>query len=315
MNTQSTFDPKHDLYLMKDPRLESAVEVALDLGMPLLVTGEPGTGKTRLGIHIAEQVIKSGDPLIFSTKAGSNGKSLFYRYNALTHFRDSQMGKEDLNPMNYVSFEPLGRAIVESAHKRHVVIIDEIDKAPRDFANDVLYEFEEMAFRVEEASIAEVKAWAKNQKESITVDDQGFIRFAGKTNQRPFLLITSNSEKSLPDAFLRRCVYYNIRFPDEELLTQIVRAKIPLEPAFADEMLPAAVEYFLEIREKKLRKPPATAEFLAWVHLLNREQINVAVNRRRGANKALREELYRTLSVLLKTQSDRERLEEELARI
>jgi MoxR-like ATPase len=315
MNTQSTFDPKHDLYLMKDPRLESAVEVALDLGMPLLVTGEPGTGKTRLGIHIAEQVIKSGDPLIFSTKAGSNGKSLFYRYNALTHFRDSQMGKEDLNPMNYVSFEPLGRAIVESAHKRHVVIIDEIDKAPRDFANDVLYEFEEMAFRVEEASIAEVKAWAKNQKESITVDDQGFIRFAGKTNQRPFLLITSNSEKSLPDAFLRRCVYYNIRFPDEELLTEIVRAKIPLEPAFADEMLPAAVEYFLEIREKKLRKPPATAEFLAWVHLLNREQINVAVNRRRGANKALREELYRTLSVLLKTQSDRERLEEELARI
>ena len=301
---------------MKDLRLEAAIEVALDLGMPLLVTGEPGTGKTRLAYYIANTLLGNDKPLIFNTKTSSKAKDLFYKYNALNHFRDAQSGKADINPMDYISFEPLGQAILTSATKRHVILIDEIDKAPRDFPNDVLFEFEEMAFRVEEASKEEVQAWAKNNKQysGVKVDDQGFIRFAGKNNERPILLITSNTEKNLPEAFLRRCVYYHIPFPDKEVLAEIVQAKVPLDPAFVEQMLPAALEYFREIREKKLRKSPATAELIAWIHLLNKKAINVAINRARGADEQLKEELLRSFTVLLKNKEDRRRMEEELKR-
>jgi MoxR-like ATPase len=322
MKSTASFDPRRDIYLMKDPRLESAIEVALDLGMPLMVTGEPGTGKTRLAYYIAQQILGVDQPLIFNTKTSAKAKDLFYKYNALTHFRDAQSGKADINPMDYVSFEPLGKAILESANKRNVVLIDEIDKAPRDFPNDVLFEFEELAFRVEEASKEEVKQWAERQSAGgsgqyagVKVDEQGFIRFAGKTSERPVLLITSNTEKNLPEPFLRRCVYYHIPFPDKSVLQEIVQAKVPLEAAFVARMLPAALEYFREIREKKLRKSPATAELIAWIHLLNKKNIDVALNRARGADEKLKEELLRTFTVLLKNKEDRRRMEDELKRL
>jgi MoxR-like ATPase len=320
MESKASFNPRRDIYLMEDPRLESAIEVALDLGMPLMVTGEPGTGKTRLAYYVAQQLVGAEQPLIFNTKTSAKAKDLFYKYNALTHFRDAQSGKPDINPMDYISFEPLGRAILESANKRNVVLIDEIDKAPRDFPNDVLFEFEELAFRVEEASVEETKQWAEKQAAGgtyagVKVDDQGFIRFAGKQEERPVLLITSNTEKNLPEPFLRRCVYYHIPFPGKEILKKIVQAKVPLEAGFVERMLPAALEYFREIREKKLRKPPATAELIAWIHLLNKNAINVALNRARGADEQLKEELLRTFTVLLKNKEDRTRMEEELKRL
>ncbi len=314
MKTQASFDPKRELYLMQDPRLEAAIELALDLGMPLLLTGEPGTGKTQLAHYVAREVIKSGKPLIFNTKTGSKAKDLLYKYNALTHFRDSQQGKEELNPMDYMSFQALGKAIVNSSHERHVVLLDEIDKAPRDFPNDVLFEFEEMAFRVEEATIEAAQSWGRKQEKPVEVDDQGYIRFGGKASERPFLVITSNSEKNLPEPFLRRCVYYHIPFPKKEALLAIIQQKVPLSDAFITGMLPNAIDYFEELRNKGLRKSPATAELLAWVHHLNKHEIDVALSRKKGAEAALKESLIRSYSALLKNKEDRRRMIDELNR-
>ncbi len=159
----TTFDPIKPSYII-DPDLEAVVDLALDLEMPLLVTGEPGTGKTKLATHIAE---KLNVPLLeFITKTTSKAKDLLYKYNALLHFRESQQDKaaeKKINAMEYVEFEALGKAIKEAGQQRYVVLVDEIDKAPRDFPNDVLFEFEQRAFKVEEANLKEVEAWKATQ--------------------------------------------------------------------------------------------------------------------------------------------------------
>ena len=237
------------------PGLRDAVNVAIALGQPLLLTGEPGTGKTRLAFSVAHE-LGLGEPHIFYTKTTSVARDLFYTYDSLSHFHDAQLKeKKDLDVRNYIQYQALGRAIIESEQQRSVVLIDEIDKAPRDLPNDVLNELEEMSFAVRETG----------------------EQFSAKQAHRPIL--TSNSEKNLPDAFLRRVVYYHISFPDRNTLESIVRKRLQLSDGFRENMLSDAIRHFEEIRKNRgLRKPPATAELLAWIHILDREGIDLNSN-------------------------------------
>ncbi len=265
------------------PALRDAVNVAIALGQPLLLTGEPGTGKTQLAFSVAYE-LGLEKPMVFNTKTTSVAKDLFYRYDSLTHFRDSQMpdkqGKIDIH--DYITFEALGKSIMDSNLKRSVVLIDEIDKAPRDLPNDLLNELENMQFEVRET---------------------GEKYLANKDN-RPILIMTSNSEKNLPDAFLRRCIYYHIPFPDKPILEEIIRKRLKLSPTFTGQMVSAAVDHFLQVRlSRGLRKPPATAELLAWVHILDTQNINI-----NGDIQAQIQQLYMSYSVLAKNKEDLQKL-------
>lgn len=277
------------------PSLRDAVNVALMLGQPLLVTGEPGTGKTQLAWSIAYELNLHG-PLVFHTKTTSTAKDLFYRYDALRHFHDANIRSDqtEIDAEKYITYEALGLAILMShaaspsqpapmydlpygCPVRSVVLIDEVDKAPRDFPNDILYEIEDMSFTVSETG------------RTFKIDDR-YI---------PFVLFTSNSEKNLPDAFLRRCVFYDIPFPNKEQLTIIVERRLGVSEKFKSEMLENAIDHFQEIRDLTLRKKPATAELIAWVKVLDRMQIDV---RRLRPGQA--EALALTYSVIAKNKDD-----------
>ncbi|MFK7922253.1 MAG: AAA family ATPase [Bacteroidia bacterium] len=308
------FDLNNPKQYLIDPGLNAALEVALDLGMPLLITGEPGTGKTQLAHHVAREM----DCVLqeFYTKTTSKARDLFYKYNALTHFRDSQHKGAGVNSMSYISFECLGQAILDSPSKRSVVLIDEIDKAPRDFPNDVLFEFAQLGFKVQESGAKEAAEWAKEQQFALLPDEQGYFRFDPASGQRPILILTSNSEKNLPDAFMRRCVYYHIPFPSRERLAEIVSQNLDISPDFQNRMLDHAVGYFLSIRrDHGLRKKPATAELLAWIHILHQKQFDLSQEFNEiEARQAIENELENTLSVLTKNREDRERILESLQR-
>jgi MoxR-like ATPase len=263
------------------PALRDAVNVALALGQPLLLTGEPGTGKTQLAFSIAHELGLEA-PLIFNTKTTSTARDLFYRYDSLDHFRASQVPGAQVDVRDYIHFEALGKAIQESKSRRRVVLIDEIDKAPRDLPNDVLNELEAMSFTVRETG------------ESFRADPA----------QRPILILTSNSEKNLPDPFLRRVVYYHIPFPDAQTLEQIVLRRLDLSEAFRGRMLQAALRHFAEIRRSRgLRKPPATAELLAWIHILDQQQLDPESVREEDIRK-----LAMSYSILAKNKEDLDKL-------
>lgn len=259
---QKYYDP--DKYLVNDA-IVNAVKAAMSLGQPLFITGEPGTGKTQLAYKIAHHFQLEDDtgsfrPLIFNTKTTSTARDLFYVYDAVRHFRDANMKKESAdNIMEYIELQALGKAIAltnpEAAKslgikinkaKHSVVLIDEIDKAPTDFPNDILFELEHMAFEIKET---------------------GQMIRSGNSH-RPFVIMTSNSEKSLPDAFLRRCIFLHIEFPGPDLLLDIVRTKLGDDSKYADS---AFIEHFMDIRDAVKKKKPATAELIAWVRMLEME--------------------------------------------
>lgn len=275
--------------------LSDAVNVSLMLGQPLLVTGEPGTGKTQLAWSVAFELGLMG-PLVFNTKTTSVAKDLFYRYDALRHFHDANIrqGQTTLSSEDYIAYEALGLAILlsqpprpprpqlprglsDQGPVRSVVLIDEIDKAPRDFPNDILYEIEQMAFTVSETGHS----------------------FKVNNDYKPFVLLTSNSEKNLPEAFLRRCIFYDIPFPDTGQLKMIVERRLKLSEGFGSDILNGAIEHFQEIRNLALKKKPATAELIAWVKVLDRMQIDVQHLRQGQA-----EALALTYSVIAKNKDD-----------
>jgi len=286
-----------------DEGLAGAVNVALLLGQPLLVTGEPGTGKTQLAYSLAWQ-LGLGKPLKFETKSTSSARDLFYMYDAIGHFRTAQIEKKAVNAATFIKPNALGEAIIHTnapekiqdlkiaellpyldmpyaEPHRSVVLIDEIDKAPRDFPNDILNEVEHHYFRIPEFSNVKIEA---------------------NEDLQPILVLTSNAEKYLPDAFLRRCIYYNIPFPERARLEKIVIKRLT-GFAQSEAFLGNALDFFLQLRDSDLHKPPATAELLNWLSILRSEKF-------KGIENPLAQhspDLSESLSVLVKNKDDQER--------
>lgn len=271
------------LYL-PDPGLVNAVNVAINLGQPLLLTGEPGTGKTQLAFHIAH-AFGLPAPLVFTAQTTSTARDLFYRYDALGHFQHSQTSKEALSAADvgqrFIKYEALGKAI-QDKKKRYVVLIDEIDKAPRDLPNDVLYALENLRFDVPETGAT----------------------FQADSETRPFVIMTSNSEKNLPEPFLRRVTFYHIDFPDAETLLHILQSKTE---GYGEADLGYFTRFFNELRTgrkaKGLRKKPATAELIHWVDLLRRMDFPAAALSRNLTPEEA-QKLASSLSVLAKNRED-----------
>jgi MoxR-like ATPase len=229
--------------------LSTAVNVALALDQPLFVTGEPGCGKTMLAWAVARQL--GAEVLEFHTKSNSTARDLFYTMDTVRRFHDATVGgPEARDASRYISYQALGRAI--HSEKTTVVLIDEIDKAPRDFPNDLLNELDRMEFTVQELS-----------------PPQTFRQRA-----RHFVLVTSNSERRLPAPFLRRCAYKHIEFPDEAMLQRIVALHtkgLEVSASFIE----LAVRRFLELRSVEgLKKAPATGELIAWVRVMRHMEID-----------------------------------------
>ena len=227
--------------------LKLSVNAALTLQRPLLIKGEPGTGKTMLAEEVAASL---GRPLLqWHIKSTTKAHQGLYEYDAVSRLRDSQLGEEKVKDIrHYILKGVLWQAFISETPT--VLLIDEIDKADIEFPNDLLRELDQMAFHVYETN------------ETISA------------KHRPLVIITSNNEKDLPDAFLRRCFFHYIRFPDRDTLKAIVSVHFPNLHA---EVLRASLDAFFSLREAPgLKKKPSTSEFLDWLRLLIAEDISAS---------------------------------------
>jgi len=229
-----------------DPELMAAVNAAITLQRPLLVKGEPGTGKTMLAHAVTEAL---GTKMVsWHVKSTSKAVEGLYTYDVVQRLNDARFGDGDISDIrNYIRFGPMGQAFM--AEERVVLLIDEIDKADLEFPNDLLRELDEMRFTVPEL-------------------DETF-----SAKHRPVVIITSNAEKELPDAFLRRCVFHYIQFPDRERLAKIVEVH---HPDLDDRLISKAMERFYRVRKADgMRKKPSTSELLDWLVVLARAGVPV----------------------------------------
>ncbi len=258
-----------DSYVAGDD-LSVAVNAAIALERPLLVKGEPGTGKTELAIQVAQSLgLRLLEWHIKSTTKAQQG---LYEYDAVSRLRDSQLGDERVHDVkNYIRKGKMWEAF--EADEKVVLLIDEVDKADIEFPNDLLQELDKMAFHVYETG------------ETI------------KAKNRPIVIITSNNEKELPDAFLRRCFFHYIAFPDAQVLQQIVDVHYP---GIKQKLVSEALKQFYEIRETPgLKKKPSTSEALDWIRLLVADDIDPADLRGDAKNA-----LPRLHGALLKNEQD-----------
>ena len=252
---------------LPNPALVDAVNLAIYLKRPLLLKGKPGCGKTQLAIAVAYELGLEFEA--WYVKSTSRARDGLYTYDTVGRLRDAQLAasgslqpeekKRFDNPASYIRLGPLGRAFKNK--KRTVVLIDEIDKADIDFPNDLLLELDEQLIRIEEVRVG---------------DKEMEIR----ANVAPIVFITSNDEKDLPDAFLRRCLFYYIRFPNYEQIVQIVNARFP---DIAQALVDKAVSRFMQLREamqgesSKFGKNVSTSELLDWLLVLQKEPLEDAL--------------------------------------
>ena len=256
--------------------LSMAVNAAINLERPLLIKGEPGTGKTMLALEVAESL---GLPLYeWSIKSTTKAQQGLYEYDAVTRLRDSQLGDERVKDIsNYIEKGKLWEAFV--SEKRAVLLIDEIDKADIEFPNDLLQEIDRMEFYVYET------------KETV------------KALHRPIVIITSNNEKELPDAFLRRCFFHYISFPDRETMQEIVKVH---HPKIKQKLVKEALDIFFDVRKVPgLKKKPSTSELVDWLKLLMSDDLPDEILKNRDATKAI-PPLY---GALIKNEQDVQLLE------
>ena len=235
-----------DTYIASD-ELKNAVNVAIALEKPLLLRGEPGTGKTLLAESLAATLDM---PLIsWHVKSTTKARDGLYQYDTVARLHDSRFGDGNVSDIaQYIKLGPLGKAL--KSEKRVVLLIDEIDKADIEFPNDLLHELDTMAFAIDETN------------EIVTAE------------ARPFVIITSNNEKELPDAFLRRCIFHYIDFPSPSLMADIVRVHHPdLEAKVLDQFL----DVFYQLRQAPgLRKRPSTSELIDWICALRKAGVDLS---------------------------------------
>ena len=350
IQTAADLDPRY--YVIEDKGLAKAVNMAIWLQKPLLITGAPGTGKTQLAFKVAHELGNmnenelngfapfSSKPFIFNTKTTSNASDLFYTYDAISHFQKKYVEQAGANghPTNqahaFIQLNALGKAILQTygrkgieadnnlkelqqlknydsldeQPKSSVVLIDEIDKAPRDFPNDLLNEIEHYEFMINELN--------NNQR----------IRRAQTTGTiaRIVVIMTSNFEKNLPDAFLRRCLFYHIPSPDEAALYKIVcsRMKPYLKSIYSNESeadverkyrnleqkVSKVISEFQQYKEKMMEKPPSNSELLEWIKVLEVEGFfndEVDFSRLTPSQKTI---LQYTLPIIAKSKDDTEKI-------
>jgi len=256
--------------------LKLAVNAAITLQRPLLVKGEPGTGKTMLAEQLAESL--GANLITWHIKSTTKAHQGLYEYDAVSRLRDSQMGDDKVHDIrNYIKKGKLWEAF--ESEKRAILLIDEIDKADIEFPNDLLQELDKMEFYVYETN------------ETI------------KAKQRPIIIITSNNEKELPDAFLRRCFFHYIAFPDRETMQKIVNVHFP---DISKDLVAEAMDVFFDVRKVPgLKKKPSTSELVDWLKLLMADQIPETALRERDPTKAI-PPLY---GALLKNEQDVQLLE------
>lgn len=222
-------------------RLATAVNTAIAAEQPLLIMGEPGTGKTKLARSIADQLKLAFHE--FHTRSEHQARDVLYTFDNMRRFYDAQLGHDTvLAPEAYVTCVALGKAI--ASNEEQVVLIDEIDKASRDFPNDLLDVIDRMRF---------------------TITETGKVH---ETTVKPIVVITSNSERELPDPFLRRCVFHHLEFPGDAMLREIIATHFGA--ALPEKLATTAVARFSELRSKSLDKKPATGELITWVRVLLR---------------------------------------------
>ena len=316
-------------YLPAGSPLKAAIYLALKLGKPLLITGEPGTGKTQLAYwaawFLANQVDDNlqrfvPEPFVFHTKTTSASKDLFYHYDAISHFQDKE-GKKDIS--QFIGLAAMGQAIgqtlgksalqanyalnglknVDALHPApcsSVLLIDEIDKAPRDFTNDLLDEIENNRFYITEMD-----------KTIYRSDDR---------RSRILVILTSNNENTLPDAFLRRCLFYNVPFPSDDELMKIIINRIS---PFLQEVIRVsdvdftsryvkALQLFRLVQNRAIVKRPSTSELLDWIKVLHLEGLldgHVDITNLAGLDEAQKRSLLISLYTLIKTRQDLEQIE------